>query len=58
MINNAITMAEHKLKMHFEKGESTSLSIVEVAELMDLITFGKTATKPLNQSIFFSFSHN
>jgi hypothetical protein len=58
MINNAITIAEHKLKMHFENGENTSLSILEVAELMDLITFGHTTTKPLNTSIFFSFSQN
>ena len=58
MIKNAVTIAENKLKLHFEKGEMSSLSIIEVAELMDIITFGYPESKVNSNSIFFQFSQN
>jgi len=57
MINNNISIAEYKLKLHFQNGENSNLSIQEVAELMDIITFSRN-----NQiekcPIFFSFNEN
>jgi len=58
MIKNAVTIAENKLRLHFENGEMSSLSIIEVAELMDIVTFGYPDSKVSSQSIFFQFSQN
>ncbi len=57
MINNTISIAEYKLKLHFENGEASNLSIQEVAELMDLVTFGLSFNSD-KRSIFFSYSEN
>ena len=57
MINNSISIAEYKLRLHFQNGENSTLSIQEVAELMDIITFGKKFLNE-NHSIFFSFNEN
>jgi hypothetical protein len=58
MINNAKTIAENKLKAHFENGVHSNLSIEDVAHLMDIITFGVTTPTTKMNSIFFSFSQN
>ncbi len=57
MINNSISIAEYKLKLHFQNGENSNLSIQEVAELMDIITFGKN-NQIEKYPIFFSFNEN
>ena len=58
MINNTISIAEYKLKMHFEKGEASTLTIIEVAELMDLVTFGFPIHANKHSSIFFNTMNN
>jgi hypothetical protein len=58
MINNTISIAEYKLKQHFANGETSSLTIQEVADLMDLVCFGIPEIKTKNNSIFFSYSEN
>ena len=57
MINNSITIAEYKLKLHFQNGENSNLSIQEVAELMDVINFGRNFQIE-KYPIFFSFNEN
>lgn len=57
MINNTISIAEYRLKLHFEKGELSNLSIQEVADLMDIVTFG-LSTRNDKKSIFFSYNEN
>ena len=57
MINNSISIAEYKLKLHFQNGENSNLSIHEVAELMDIITFGRN-NQIEKYPIFFSFNEN
>ena len=57
MINNTISIAEYKLKLHFLNGENSNLSIQEVAELMDVIIFSKNQIRE-NHSIFFSYNEN
>jgi hypothetical protein len=57
MINNSITIAEYKLKLHFKNGENSSLTIQEVAELMDLVVFGRNFQSNKNP-IFFSLNEN
>jgi hypothetical protein len=57
MINNSISIAEYKLKLHFQNGENSNLSIQEVAELMDIITFGRN-NQIEKYPIFFSFNEN
>ncbi len=58
MINNAITLAQYKLKLHQDKGQNSELSILEVAELMDIIHFGPKIKEGKLESIFFQFSNN
>jgi hypothetical protein len=57
MINNSITIAEYKLKLHFKNGENSSLTIQEVAELMDLVVFGRNFQNN-KYPIFFSLNEN
>jgi hypothetical protein len=57
MINNSISIAEYKLKLHFQNGENSNLSIQEVADLMDIIKFG-TLNQTEKFPIFFSFNKN
>ena len=57
MINNSIAIAEYKLKLHFKNGENSTLTIQEVAELMDLIVFGRSFQNN-KYPIFFSLNEN
>ncbi len=57
MINNSISIAEYKLKLHFQNGENSTLTIQEVADLMDIIIFGRNFQNE-KKSIFFSFNEN
>lgn len=57
MINNSIAIAEYKLKLHFKNGENSTLTIQEVADLMDLVVFGRSFQ--INKyPIFFSLNEN
>ena len=58
MINNAISLAQYKLKLHQDKGQNSELSIMEVAQLMDIIHFGLQMPEVKRESIFFAFSDN
>lgn len=58
MINNSISLAQYKLKLHKDKGVHSDLSILEVAKLMDLIHFGPQIENSGNENIFFQFSRN
>ena len=39
MIKNSISLAQYKLKLHKERGMNSELSIVQVAELMEMKMF-------------------
>jgi hypothetical protein len=58
MINNTIKRAEYKLEKHRSMGTNSSLSVVEVAQLMDIVRKGELMKKSPNESLFFSFSVN
>ena len=58
MINNAVSLAEYKLKLHFDKGQESELNILEVASLMDIIHFGPIEAEVKSEPIFFQFSLN
>ena len=58
MINNAISLAQYKLKIHFDKGQESELNILEVASLMDIIHFGPVEAEVKSESVFFQFSLN
>lgn len=58
MINNAISLAQYKLKLHQAKGPKSELSILEVARLMDIIHFSPVSHSDRRESIFFQFSKN
>lgn len=58
MINNAVSLAQYKLKLHQDKGQNSELSIMEVAKLMDIIYFGPSKIEDSEDSIFFQFSYN
>lgn len=58
MINNAISLAKSKLARHKAMGKNSNLSIVEVAQLMDLVTFGPNLPQVKSSSLFFGYSFN
>ena len=58
MINNAVSLAQYKLKLHFDKGQESELNILEVATLMDIIHFGPIEVEVKSEPIFFQFSLN
>jgi len=61
MINNVIKRAEYKLSKHKVLGKQTSLSVFEVAQLMDTLKTGATLNDCQNQqspSMFFSYTYN
>lgn len=58
MINNAVSLAQYKLKLHFDKGQESELNILEVASLMDIIHFGPVEVEVGTMPIFFQFSMN
>lgn len=58
MINNAISLAKNKLARHKALGKNSNLTIVEVAELMDLVTFGPNLPQVKKSMLFFGYSSN
>jgi hypothetical protein len=55
---NPIESAQKRLKFHQEKGENTTLSIFEVAYLMDQIVFSPNDEQNNNQTNSFEFCIN
>lgn len=58
MINNAVNVAKFKLAKHKELGAKSTLSIEEVAQLMDLVTFGPSLPQVNKTSLFFNYQMN
>ena len=58
MINNAVSLAKTKLERHKAMGRNSNLSIIEVAQLMDLVTFGSNMPEAKNSMLFFGYSVN
>lgn len=58
MINNSINMAKYQLNLHQELGSNSTLSIFEVAKLMDVLRIGDSVKQNNTQPIFFNFSIN
>lgn len=59
MINNIIKRAEFKLSQHRQMGKNSSLSIFEVAQLLDTVKKGeimKNSSTQTQQSMFFSYN--
>lgn len=58
MINNSISMAKYQLNLHQELGSNSTLSIFEVAKLMDVLRVGESVKENNTRPIFFNFSIN
>lgn len=60
MINNTMMLAKKQLEMHSKMGEKSSLSIFEVAKLMDTLNeMEQMKSSDLHQNhLFFGFSAN
>lgn len=58
MIKNTLNIAKQKLEMHKNLGASSSLSIFEVANLLDIVNRNEAMGKQKNESLFFSYSAN
>jgi hypothetical protein len=56
MINNRIKTAKFKLNQHRTLGEKSTLSIYQVARLMDTVKRGDEINEAESQSIFFSWN--
>ena len=56
MINNAVKTAKFKLSQHKVQGEQSSLTVFQVARLMDTIKRGEEAENTQNNSIYFSLN--
>ena len=56
MINNRIKTAKFKLNQHRNLGEKSTLSIHQVAKLMDTVKRGEEINESTHQSIFFSWN--
>lgn len=54
----AVNSAKTKLARHRELGDKSLLNIMEVANLMDLVTFGPNASETETKTIFFSYNMN
>ena len=56
MMMNRVKNAKIKLSQHRDLGNRSSLSVYEVARLMDTIKFGEKADGNAQDSIFFSLN--
>lgn len=53
---NRVKAAKYKLSQHRIQGERSSLSIIQVAQLMDVVKNGGEGNQPSNGSVFFSWN--
>jgi hypothetical protein len=60
MINNTVQRANYKLNQHRQLGSSSSLSIFEVARLLDTVRLGEKnqSISTVNSNLFMTFSNN
>lgn len=58
MINNTISLAKRKLEEHSRLGSNSTLSIFEVANLLDTIHNMNNMSNMNQPSIFFGYSVN
>lgn len=58
MNNNLVTLAKNQLQRHKELGQSSNLSVQEVARLMDLVVFGPQTLEVPSKSLFFNYLVN
>jgi hypothetical protein len=58
LMEQAVMQAKTKLQRHKELGANSSLNILEVAYLMDLVTFGPQEMMHQSKTIFFSYNVN
>lgn len=56
MMANRIKNAKMKLSQHRDSGNKSSLSVYEVARLMDMIKMGESVEEQSANSIFFSLN--
>ncbi len=58
MIDSTISLAKNKLARHKQMGNKSGLSIMEVAQLMDLVTFGPTVQQVQKTATILNFQLN
>lgn len=58
LMDQVVVQAKTKLQRHKELGQKSSLNIMEVAYLMDLVTFGPQELLHQSKTIFFSYNIN
>lgn len=58
MKNNLVNLAKNQLARHKELGAGSTLTIQEVARLMDLVTFGPQTHQVPSRSLFFNYLAN
>lgn len=56
MKKNAINIAKYKLDLHKKLGSKSNLTILEVAQLMDLIKYGEINKLSSRTNIFYSMN--
>lgn len=56
MMMNRVRNAKMKLSQHRDLGNKSSLSVYEVARLMDMVKFSERADEASQNSIFFSLN--
>jgi len=56
MINNTVKRAKFKLSQHKVMGENSSLSIFQVAKLMDMVKNGEQQPQSESKTLFFSLN--
>ncbi|PHR46799.1 MAG: hypothetical protein COA32_09975 [Fluviicola sp.] len=58
MLNNTVELAKKQLEAHVQRGANSTLSVYEVARLMDTIRFQKGAKKFGGEPQIVGFSNN
>ena len=56
MINNTIKTAKFKLSQHKSAGVNSTLSVFEVARLMDTVKRGESMIEEKKENMFFSMN--
>lgn len=56
MIKNTVANAKFKLSQHKAQGVDSTLSVFEVARLMDTVKVGESMNEDTSASVFFSLN--
>ena len=54
--SNRVKSAKYKLSQHRVQGERSTLSIFQVAQLMDVVKGDSELNQPQTKSVFFSYN--